>query len=247
MVFAIRQLEALVAVAETGHLGRAGERLGTTTSSISGLLSRLEREVGVPLLRRSQRPVTLTAEGVAVLDQARVVVAAGRRLAARVRAVAEGRGGVVRVGVDRTCRPEGEAVARELRAGLPGGWSVRTEVAVAAEVGERFERGAVDLMVTRQPLARRAREWWRKPWERPRRARSAVALVPLASAVSRAPPQFVWTPGRLPPLERWPLGPGGLVHVVRRRAAPARPNQISGRRRPRSTTRRRPGGGAGRG
>ncbi|EHN10171.1 transcriptional regulator [Patulibacter medicamentivorans] len=194
-MFAIRQLEALVAVAETEHFGRAGARLGTTTSAVSGLIARLEREAGVALVRRTTRRVCLTAEGVAVLGQARAVVAAARRLTERVAAVAEGRVGVVRIGVSSDCRQAGQRVARAVRAATAPGWSVRTEVRAAADVGERFDEGRLELLVTRRPLARRQRPWWHKPWSQRRRDRRAFALEPGPAAV-----RAVWDPAWSPPV-----------------------------------------------
>src|ERR1700761_8902148 len=56
-------VSVLAAIVETGGFGRAGELLGITTSGVSRSLSRLEARVGVRLLDRTTRSVSLTDEG----------------------------------------------------------------------------------------------------------------------------------------------------------------------------------------
>ncbi|MFM0047111.1 LysR family transcriptional regulator [Paraburkholderia sediminicola] len=56
-------VSVLAAIIETGGFGRAGELLGITTSGVSRSLSRLEERVGVRLLDRTTRSVSLTDEG----------------------------------------------------------------------------------------------------------------------------------------------------------------------------------------
>ena len=55
----LRQLECFVAVAEELHFRRAGERLGLSQSALSERISGLEHAVGVPLLFRTTRQVSL--------------------------------------------------------------------------------------------------------------------------------------------------------------------------------------------
>src|SRR3984957_14439152 len=53
----------LAAVVETGNFVRAAEALGLTQSGISRAVARLEARVGVRLLDRTPRAVSLTDEG----------------------------------------------------------------------------------------------------------------------------------------------------------------------------------------
>jgi len=72
----LRHLRYFVAVAEEGSLTLAAERrLHTAQPSLSRQIRDLEREVGVPLLRRTPRGVELTDAGTVFLDYARLALA----------------------------------------------------------------------------------------------------------------------------------------------------------------------------
>ena len=68
----IRQLRALLAVAEEGSFGKAAERLGFTQSAISQQIAGLERAVGEKVFDRPGGPkrVELTPTGALLLDYA---------------------------------------------------------------------------------------------------------------------------------------------------------------------------------
>lgn len=76
------ELELLVAVAETGSLGRAAGRYGLSQPAVSMRMTALERRLGLRLLRRDSSGTTLTAIGTEIVVAARRVLAAAEDLGA---------------------------------------------------------------------------------------------------------------------------------------------------------------------
>ncbi|MEV0596294.1 LysR family transcriptional regulator [Nonomuraea cavernae] len=80
-------LQLLVDVGELGSLGRAARAAGITQPSASKRVALLERRLGLPLLERTPRGSTLTAEGRMVAGWATRVLAAARELTRAAQAV----------------------------------------------------------------------------------------------------------------------------------------------------------------
>ncbi|MBK4738368.1 LysR family transcriptional regulator [Noviherbaspirillum pedocola] len=69
------ELQAFVAVVDTGSITAASELLGLTVSAVSRTLGRLEEKLQTTLLRRTTRRLELTEEGAAFLQHARAILA----------------------------------------------------------------------------------------------------------------------------------------------------------------------------
>lgn len=93
MAAAFSALLPFLEVAEQKSFRKAAERLGVSTAAVSKAVSRLEAELGVPLLTRSSRHVALTADGALYFERCRAAVTelrAAAELVGKSRNVAEG-------------------------------------------------------------------------------------------------------------------------------------------------------------
>lgn len=70
----LRQLRYFVRVVELGSMGRAAQDLGVVTSALSQQISRLESELSTRLLQRTSTGVVPTAAGVALRQEAELVL-----------------------------------------------------------------------------------------------------------------------------------------------------------------------------
>jgi DNA-binding transcriptional LysR family regulator len=84
--FTLRQLEVFASLCETRSFRRSAETLGISQASVSSQMKLLEEQLGVTLLaRRSGARPSLTADGMAFLDDLRAFRAAAEALAAHRR------------------------------------------------------------------------------------------------------------------------------------------------------------------
>jgi DNA-binding transcriptional LysR family regulator len=94
----LRHLRYFVAVAEALHFRRAADKLHVVQPAVSQQIKKLEDELGVVLLDRTRRRVSLTAAGKAFLKEARRALAVAEEAAAAARRAAAGKTGRLRVG-----------------------------------------------------------------------------------------------------------------------------------------------------
>lgn len=71
----LRQLRYFMTIAEEGNFSRAAERLHVSQPPLSTQMKNLEDELGVRLLERSNRGVSLTAAGAVFFEETRAVLA----------------------------------------------------------------------------------------------------------------------------------------------------------------------------
>ena len=87
----LRQLRYFVAVAETGNISRAAQKIFLTQPALSRQIKALEEEIGQCLLERQAHSIRLTPAGEAMLREAREVLQHAEQAVERVRASAAGR------------------------------------------------------------------------------------------------------------------------------------------------------------
>jgi DNA-binding transcriptional LysR family regulator len=94
---ALPDLHMLTVIAETRSLTQTARRLGVAKSSVSIRLKGLERTLGVPLVRRTTRSITLTPAGLQLVEETRPSFAHIERGIAGVRDLAGAPRGLVRL------------------------------------------------------------------------------------------------------------------------------------------------------
>lgn len=95
----LRDLQALVHVADAGTLSGAAGKLNLTQPAMSALIRRLEEELETPILERHSRGVRFTEEGRFLLERARQIIAEVMAARAALRELGEEPVGEVRVGL----------------------------------------------------------------------------------------------------------------------------------------------------
>jgi LysR family transcriptional regulator, hydrogen peroxide-inducible genes activator len=149
----LRQLEYLVAIADTLHFRRAAERTKTTQPNISEQLKALEERLGVQLVERSRSRVLLTPIGIQVVEVARRVLqdlseihmlasTGGRELA-----------GLLRLGLPPTIGPYLlPHVMPELHSSFPE-LKLYVREALPERLPKLLDDGSLDAIITLMPTA----------------------------------------------------------------------------------------------
>lgn len=146
----LRQLQALVAVAEQGTFSAAADALATVQSNVSAHIARLEKELGATLVDRSAG--RLTDEGQAVVDRARRIEAELESIVADVASMKHDVTGRVRVGIiGTTARWLVPRLLDEMAQRHPG---VALEIvdATSTSLEPQLVNGRLDLAVVNLPL-----------------------------------------------------------------------------------------------
>ena len=150
-MYSLEQVRGFVAVAEELHFGRAAERLQITQPPLSRQIQKLERDIGVPLLDRNNRSVTLTRAGEVFLVEARRLLSIADAAMHSTRRVAQGFEGRLSLGFTAMAAVSVlSKVLAEADTYLPGVDIVLNEL-VSNSQFDALLAGDIDLALVRLP------------------------------------------------------------------------------------------------
>lgn len=117
----LQELRYLVAIAEQRHFGRAAEACHVSQPTLSGQIKKLEDELGVTLLERTNKRVALTPAGGQILQHARRALAETAQIEAVARAARDPLIGPLKLGAIPTLAPYLlPLILKPLKQGYPG-------------------------------------------------------------------------------------------------------------------------------
>lgn len=143
----VRQLEYLVALDREKHFGRAAVACHVSQPALSGAVSALERELGMPLVRRGRRFEGFTPEGERVLPWARRALSDLQGLDQEVSRLRGGLEGTLRIGAIPTALPTSPLVTTRFRELHPR-MRIRLESMTSQEIEQGLRSGELDAGLT---------------------------------------------------------------------------------------------------
>lgn len=147
----LRDLQYLVALADTGHFGEAATRCHVSQPTLSAQIKKLEEYLGVQLFERQPRQVALTDVGRQLVERARRVVQEAEDIRTLARASRDPLTGRLKVGLIPTVAPYLlPRVATRLKRRLPR-LSLMLYEFQTAPLLSRLRDGDIDLAILAFP------------------------------------------------------------------------------------------------
>jgi LysR family transcriptional regulator, hydrogen peroxide-inducible genes activator len=148
----LKDLQYLVALADEKHFGRAAQRSFVSQPTLSAQLKKLEDYLGVQLIERNPKQVTLTEAGEQIVARARRIIEASDEVVTLARAHRDPLAGKLRLALLPTIGPYLlPRVSREIRKALPR-LELRLYEYQTAQMLEKLHGGQIDLGILALPV-----------------------------------------------------------------------------------------------
>src|SRR5579885_255240 len=148
----LKDLRYLVAIADTRHFGRAAERCCVSQPTLSAQVRKLEEYLGVQLIERQPKNLTLTDAGEQIVARARRIVEASDEVVTLARTHRDPLAGRLRLALLPTVGPYLlPQVARLIHKALPR-LELRLYEYQTAQILEKLEDGGIDLGILALPV-----------------------------------------------------------------------------------------------
>lgn len=143
----IRQIHYLLALAKTGHFGRAAEASHVSQPALSTAIQHLEEELGVTIIKRGQRFQGFTEEGERVLQWARILAQNWEGMRQAAAQYSQQLTGVLRIGAIPTTLPVTPLLTQPCQAEYPG-IAIKLLSLSAEELIRQLDNFELDLGLT---------------------------------------------------------------------------------------------------
>jgi LysR family hydrogen peroxide-inducible transcriptional activator len=148
----LKDLKYLVALADTGHFGKAAERCFVSQPTLSAQLKKLEEYLGVKLVERQPKNVQLTEVGRQIVTRARRMLDEGDEIVALARSNTDPFAGKLKVGLIPTIGPYLlPRVMQKIRKAVPQLGLMLYEYQTE-ELLRRLREGEIDLGILALPV-----------------------------------------------------------------------------------------------
>jgi LysR family hydrogen peroxide-inducible transcriptional activator len=148
----LKDLRYLVAVADSRHFGRAAQKCFVSQPTLSAQLKKLEDYLGVQLIERQPKNVTLTEAGEQIVARARRILAASDEVVTLASAHRDPLAGRLRLALLPTIGPYLlPRVSQPIRKSLPR-LELRLYEYQTAQMLEKLEAGEIDLAILALPV-----------------------------------------------------------------------------------------------
>ena len=147
----LRDLRYFEAVAETGHIGQAADKLGRTQPALTKAVQRLETCFETPLFERRGRGIRLTPVGEVLLARARQLRGATEEALREVSDFALGNAGHVRIGSGPIAADHVLPEACNLLLAEAPSTTVDITIAPSMALRELLREGQIDLLIGLMP------------------------------------------------------------------------------------------------
>jgi LysR family hydrogen peroxide-inducible transcriptional activator len=149
----LRDLKYLVAVAEHRHFGHAAEACFVSQPTLSTQLKKLEEELGVTLIERTNRQVMLTPVGIDIVARAQQVLRDVNELVNAAEEYADPLGGEFSLGIIPTVAPYLlPKILGPMRKAFPN-LQIKLTEGQTAVIGQMLREGELDAVILALPLA----------------------------------------------------------------------------------------------
>lgn len=140
------QLDVFLTVASMGSMSAAAGVLGISQSAVSQAMAQLEQSLGLVLIDRARRPLSLTSAGLYISENAEPLIALARQLKAHATDASKTEGSYLRIGmIDSVANTIGPSIIKQLLA-RTSGLSVQIGMAIAQE--EALLGRELDLIIS---------------------------------------------------------------------------------------------------